>query len=511
MIIHLKFTIFVFSAIILFTGITTAQTLENLGENINSEVSEVNPMITVDGRTLYFIRSKHTDGNDFQSIWMSELDYNGIWSKAVKLEDPFNKGDVNNIISISPDGNTIVFNEGSYKTQTMDTYITERNGDSWGTPKIFKNNFEDKLQFKYVRYSHFCYSGTGKVLLVSANKSVKDDDYFGEIYVCFKNNGVWSKAIELGAPINVNEGKWGQHNPFLASDDVTLYFASERNGGYGSLDIYMSKRLDDTWLNWSEPVNMGPLINTDKFESYYSISAKGDYAYLVSSMQGSGNDDIYRIKLSDGFRPNAVVLISGRVYNPENKMPVEAEIHYYSLPDGKEAGVAKSNYGNGFYRIVLPYGKQYSFMANASGYYSISNYLDLSVINEYKEMTTDIEMKPIQVGESIRLNNIFFDFNQATLKPESYQELDRMVKFMSESPAMEIELSGHTDNVGSDEYNLTLSQQRANAVTDYLISKGINSGRITAKGYGKSVPVSSNDTEEGRTLNRRVEFKILKK
>lgn len=488
-----------------------SQEMENLGGNVNSEVSEINPMITVDGRTLYFTRSTHTEGNDYQYIWKSEADENGNWQMAVKLEYPFNRGDVNNIISISPDGNTIIFTRGNYSNEKMETLITTKEGDTWLPPEFFKDNFEYKMEFKYVRYSHYCYSGTGQVLLVSANSSVNDDDTYGSIYVCFRKEGTWTKAKKLGAPINVNEGKWGQHNPFLASDDVTLYFASERKSGLGSLDIYMSKRLDDSWENWSEPVNMGSVINSDKFDSYYSIAAKGDYAYLVSSKSSPGNDDIYRLRLSEDFRPGAVVLISGRVYNSINNLPIGVDINYFGLPDGKTIGTARSNSATGFYRIILPYGKQYSFMADKEGFYSISNYLDLSVINEYKELTVDIEMKPIEVGESFRLNNIFFDFAKSNLRPESYQELDRLVKLLTESPNMEIELSGHTDNVGSDEFNLNLSQARAGAVTDYIISKGINPGRITAKGYGESMPVATNETDEGRQLNRRVEFKILKK
>jgi OmpA-OmpF porin, OOP family len=488
-----------------------SQEMENLGGNVNSEVSEINPMITVDGRTLYFTRSTNTDGKEYQYLWKSEADENGNWQMAVKLEYPFNKGDVNNIISISPDGNTIIFTRGNYSNEKMETLITTKEGDSWAPAEFFRYNFENKMQFKYVRYSHYCYSGTGQVLLVSANNSVNDDDTYGEIYVLFKNGDSWSKAKKLGPPINVNEGKWGQHNPFLASDDATLYFSSERKSGLGGLDIYMSKRLDDSWENWSEPVNMGAIINTDKSESYYSIAAKGDYAYLVSSKESPGNDDIYRLRLSENFKPGAVVLISGRVYNAVNNLPIGVDINYFSLPEGKTIGTARSNSSTGFYRIILPYGRQYSFLADKEGFYSISNYLDLSVVNEYKEMTVDIEMRPIEVGESFRLNNIFFDFAKSTLKPESYQEMDRVVKLLNESPNMEIELSGHTDNVGSDEFNMNLSQARAGAVTNYIISKGINAGRITAKGYGESMPVATNETDEGRQLNRRVEFKILKK
>lgn len=190
---------------------------------------------------------------------------------------------------------------------------------------------------------------------------------------------------------------------------------------------------------------------------------------------------------------------------------MDATISYNSLSDNVEVGTAKSNSFDGNYKIILPYGKKYSFQANNSSYYSISNYLDLSEISEYKEMNIDIEMKPIEIGETIRLNNIFFDFNESTLSPESYMELDRVVKLLNENPNIEIELSGHTDNVGSDEYNDNLSLNRASSVAKYIILKGVNSQRIISKGYGKQSPVASNDSEEGRQLNRRVEFTILKK
>jgi len=181
------------------------------------------------------------------------------------------------------------------------------------------------------------------------------------------------------------------------------------------------------------------------------------------------------------------------------------------LSDNVEAGTAKSNSFDGNYKIILPYGKKYSFQASNSGYYSISNYLDLSEINNYKEMNINIEMKPVEIGEIIRMNNIFFDFNEATLKTESYMELNRVVKLLSDNSNIEIELSGHTDNIGTDEYNLNLSKLRADAVTSYLVAKGINGVRISTIGYGKNNPVSTNDSEEGRQLNRRVEFTILKK
>lgn len=486
------------------------QQLENLGKNINSESSELLPKITVDGKTLYFIRSDYKDNLSYQYIWASELDENGNWGKSYKLGNPFNKGDANNIYDISVDGNTLSYSNYFHKTSKQELYQITKKDNTWDEPITPKNNMEDKNQFINSKWGSSFTAGNGKVYFFAATKA-KDDD-FSEIYVGFNVDGIWKKAIKLSKPINVNEGDYGQSSPFLASDDVTLYFSSERKGGFGKTDIYMSRRLDDTWLNWSEPVNLGPVINSSGYEMYYTISAKGDYAYVTSNKNSEyGDGDLYRIKLHEQVKPKPVVLVSGKVVNPGNNQPLDAAITYYTLPEGTEAGITHSNPANGTYKIVLPYGKQYSFLAKVNGYYSISNYLDLTSTSEYKEMNVNIDMKPIEVGETFRLSNIFFDFAQATLRSESFQELDRVYNLLSDNGTIEIELSGHTDNVGSDEINNTLSQSRADAVKDYLVKKGINESRIISKGYGKSNPVATNDTEEGRQFNRRVEFKILKK
>ncbi|MBK9334158.1 MAG: OmpA family protein [Ignavibacteria bacterium] len=438
-------------------NVSFSQEKEKLSSNINSNISEIHPVISADGNHLYFVRSKWNDNQiENQMIWYSEKDPNGDWKKSVKMSEPFNKGDMNRIISISPDGNEIVLSYGIIKTNKSELLRIQKNNNEWKVAEILKPKSEDEEQFKNSYWGFVSYSTSGKV------------------------------------------------------DDRTLYFASDRKKGYGSLDIYMSKRLDDSWMKWSEPVNLGANLNSKMFDSFYCIDAKGEYAYVVSSIEGTGNDDIYRIKLPENLKPDPVVLVYGKVINSKNSQPLDATISYNSLSDNVEAGTAKSNSFDGNYKIILPYGKKYSFQASNSGYYSISNYLDLSEISEYKEMNIDIEMRPIEIGETIRLNNIFFDFNESTLRSESYMELDRVVKLLNENPNIEIELSGHTDNVGSDEYNNNLSLNRASSVAEYIIMKGVNTQRIISKGFGKQSPVASNDSEEGRQLNRRVEFTILK-
>lgn len=273
----------------------------------------------------------------------------------------------------------------------------------------------------------------------------------------------------------------------------------------------MTKRLDDTWTNWSEPKNLGPQLNTANWDAYYTITASGDYAYFVSSANSNGGTDIFRVALPQEVKPDPVVLVSGKVLNAKTQEPISANITYQFLPDGKEAGLASSNPGDGNYKIVLPSGKKYAFSASAPGFIAVNQNLDLSDLKEYKEMTQDLYLVPIEVGQTVRLNNIFFETGKAELLAESYFELDKLVKVMTDNATMEIEIEGHTDNVGSDAANMTLSKNRAKAVYDYLISKGIAATRIKSNGYGETKPLGSNDTDEGKAQNRRVQFTILKK
>ncbi|MBX7047334.1 MAG: OmpA family protein [Ignavibacteria bacterium] len=505
------YTTLIFISFIICYQNSNSQQKENLGPNINSDKGELKPMITADGTELFFIRSTWLNGKiQSQKLWYSKKDDNGNWKKAYMLTEPFNKGNTNTIIKISTDGKEIFYNYGIFQTGKTETLRLQKINENWKIIESIKDSVEDNSQFVNSYYGWQVYSISGKVALISVNGSKDPMDRFSNIYVCKYLDNIWRKAIKLGKPINLPGGELGSFNPFLAADEKTLYFASERKNGYGNADLYVSKRLDDTWLNWSEPLNLGPEINSKNFDSYYCIDAKGEYAYFVSS-NDANLEDIYRIKLPETVRPDPVVLISGKVINPSNNKPLEADISYYCLDDGKEAGFARSNPFDGSYKIVLPYGKRYSFLARINGYYSISNYLDLSVISTYKEMNFNIEMKPIEIGEVFRINNIFFDFDKATLRPESFIELDRVAKLLTENPTIDIELSGHTDNVGSDNYNNSLSLDRANSVAAYIFTKGVSSTRITTMGFGKSMPVGTNDTEEGRQLNRRVEFKILKK
>ncbi|RZK34581.1 MAG: OmpA family protein, partial [Hymenobacter sp.] len=300
--------------------------------------------------------------------------------------------------------------------------------------------------------------------------------------------------------------------PFLAADDKTLYFASDGHGGYGKSDIFYSKRLDSTWTKWSTPRNLGPVVNSPDFDAYYTLSAAGEDAYLVSSRNGiDGSKDIFRISLSPAFKPDVVTLVQGKVLDANTKKPIRAIIHYENLITGEEIGVAESSPIDGSYTIVLPAGVQYGMRAEAPEYLAENANLDVAAADKYSEKQQDLYLVPFKVGQKVKLNNIFFPQSKFYLQPSSFPELLRLVKTMKQYPTLEILIGGHTDNQGDPALNVKLSEDRVNEVKKYLVSKGIPANRLQTQGFGGAQPIASNEQEETRRFNRRVEFTITKK
>jgi outer membrane protein OmpA-like peptidoglycan-associated protein len=559
---------------LLISGFLMAQKApENLGSAVNSEYAELNPVISPDGRTLYFGRKSHP-ANRFgvkgsetisgsQDIWFSEKVGNA-WSTARRLSDILNRDQYNTILSISPDGQTILLKgayvNGSYVTRGFS--LANKTTGGWTVPqKIDIPGYEQMSKGKN-EYGFLTMDGKAILLAFSRKKNSEDDD----IYVSFLENGKWTRPIDLGDGIN---SKYSETTPFLSADGKTLYFSSDRPGGQGSQDIYMTRRLDETWQNWRKPQNLGPPVNTDEYDAYYSISAKGDYAYFMSAKGSLGKKDIFRLAVEspesagkesagtesgvspEGTSPKSggtdsggkvgnappvdaaigesrfgpsstrsvtsqesdpVVLLSGTVLNQKTgKVPDDASITYEDLATGKTLGQAKPDPYTGKYKLVLPYGKNYGITANAKGLIPTSINLDLSTVRgRYIELDDrNLSMVPLVKGNTATVNNLFFDLGKATLKPESEPELKRILQVMMDNKSLVIEISGHTDNTGSDEINNKLSLERANAVKDNLLKGGIDTARIRTKGYGKSKPKADNATEEGRQINRRVEIEIL--
>lgn len=503
--------------------------LENLGKTVNTEYNEINPIISPDGKTIYFSRVSHPQNTHgakgSQDIWFSELK-NDKWTQARRLPPPLNKEDYNSLYSITPDGNTLLI-KGSYKNGVYETRgfsTSKKTARGWAAP----NKLEIPGYAKISKGQFDCgyLSNDGKTLIMSFSE--KKNSKIDDIYVSFKaKDGSWSKPLNLGPEINSEE--FTETTPFLAPDGVTLYFSSDRKGGQGSNDIYYSKRIDKTWKRWSRPVNLGPAINSDGYDAYYTISAVGDYSYMVSFKGAEGKGDVVRYNLKPKEVPgdtaeapianvpvsDPVVMISGKVIDSKTGKPVEATIIYENLADGEEVGTATTNPTTGEYKIVLPYGQKYSMRAVAPDFIAEGENIDLSdstATKGFMEITNkSLKLIPIEEGQIVRLNNIFFATGKSTLSSESFPELNRIAISMTENKTLAIELGGHTDNTGSAEFNIKLSQDRADSVREYLIGKGIEPDRVGSKGYGETVPVAKNDTPEGQQQNRRVEFKILKK
>jgi OOP family OmpA-OmpF porin len=485
---------------------------ENLGPNVNSEYEELSPIISPDGKTLYFVRegdpqnTKYAEINDSQDIYYTELQPDGTWSPARHMGPPLNKRKYNNILTVTPDGNSIMI-RGAYKNgEYIGTGFSfcYKQGSSWTAPQMLDIKGFTEMNLGSTYGGYLSTDGNVIVMYLSETEGTPAD-----IYASFlQNDGSWTRPMNLGPKINT-EVK--DVSPFLAADGKTMYFSSKRPGGYGDQDIWVAKRLDDTWKQWSEPVNMGNTINSDDYDSYYSIAASGDYAFMVTYKNSYGKADIERIKLKKELQPDPVVMVTGNVYDAKTKKPLSAEITYEQLNSGKEQGNARSNSTTGAFKIILPYGMNYGFHGKAQGYIALNQNLDLTDIKQYQEVHEDLYLVPIEVGQSVSLQNVFFKQGTSQLLQESYPELDRLASILVDNPTMEIELGGHTDNQGDANKDLKLSQDRVKTVKDYLVNKGIDSKRIAGKGYGGSKPIASNAKEETRKLNRRVEVKITKK
>jgi len=473
---------------------------------VNSNFSELAPIITPDGRTLYFTREGHPENfgiDKQQDVWYSEIDEQGNFSKPKNIGPPINNNYNNFAISVTPDNNSLLLGNIYRMNQSPlpGLSISNRTADGWTFPeKLNIQEYQSKS-----RYNSYSLGSDGKTLLLSIVSEPTYGDH--DLYISFMlPDGTWSKPMNLGPTINT---PCNEESPFLAPDGITLYFSGNGYPGYSKNDIFVTRRLDNTWTNWSEPLNLGPTINTPGWDAYFSTTAAGDYAYFVTSNNEAGTEDIYRIQLPQSAKPTSVQLIAGKVLNAKTKQPLSAKISYELLPTGEEVGIARSNATTGEYKIALPAGKKYGFSATCEGYYSISENIDLTNTITENEINRDILMVPIVKGESIKINNIFFEFGKYELLPDSYPELNRLAKLMQDKPTLKIRIEGHTDNIGSDKTNIELSINRAYAVAQYLISKGIDENRIQAIGYGKSKPIADNQIEEGRKLNRRVEFVIL--
>ncbi|GHN00098.1 hypothetical protein WSM22_15870 [Cytophagales bacterium WSM2-2] len=477
---------------------------ENLGPNINTSDDELGPVISSDGKTILFARQNVTENvggkNDDEDVWISERQGNS-WTRARNMGRSVNTPLADNLLALSSDNNTLMFEEQSQLA------MRHRNGTGWSPLEKLGLSFKNELD-------HFVASLTadGKAVLFSAK--LKSNLYYdpkredADLYVCVKQGNSWSAPINLGKSINT----MGEETaPFLSADGTTLYFSSNGRPGYGDQDIFVARRQNESWTEWSKPLNLGPGINSEFFDSYYTVPAAGDYAYFVSYDKGFGKADIFRIKLHEQVKPKAVTLVKGKVLNSKDNTPLAATIYFENLETGTEVGEARSDPKTGMYQIILPFGLNYGLRALTNGFYSVHENLELKGAESYNEIKKDLLLVPIEVGETVKLNNVFFDTGLSKLKQESFPELDRLIIILKDNPSITIQLEGHTDNIGNPDKLQKLSEDRVESVKEYLVSHGITDNRISGMGFGATKPVALGNTAEDLRQNRRVEFKILKK
>jgi outer membrane protein OmpA-like peptidoglycan-associated protein len=479
--------------------------IEPLPQTVNSAYDEIFPVISPDGKTLYFDRKNHPENTQGKyvndDIWVTHLN-NGEWGIAQKMPQPLNNGNHNYVCSVTPDGNALLLGN-VYEANggaSGGVSITYKDSGQWSFPQPLEIKDYQNLN----EYSEFSLSNNRKILVMAIETEASYGDR--DIYVCFANEqGVWSKPLNLGNQINTAATEL---TPFLAADNRTLYFSSAGFSGFGNTDMFVSKRLDDSWTNWSVPLNMGPLLNSPDWDISYTVDAAGEFAYFVSYANANNNSaDIFRVKLPIQARPDPVVLLSGNVFDALSQKPLKAEILFREQGQNKEAGIALSDSENGAFKLTLKPDITYILWAKAKNYFATTDTIFLTT--EQAGTSRKLYLRPLSVGDTISLEQVNFVKGEAFFLEASYPELDRITQMMQQSNSMVILLEGHTDISGNERANMALSESRVLAVKRYLVERGIEKDRIKLKAYGESRPLTYNRDEASRRKNRRVVFRVL--
>jgi len=498
--------------------------IENVGPEINTEYPDFAPVVTADDEEMIFTSRRSDclgdlapDGFHYEDLFISTKQ-NGKWTKAVSLGTTINTTGHDACIALSADGSKLYI----YRDDNGgDIYYSTLKGSKWSEPK----NMGKPINSNYYEPS-VCVSADGKWLFFVSNRPGGKGGR--DIYLCeLGKNGKWSE------PRNLEEINTEQDDdaPFFHPDGKTLYFSSKGHSSMGGFDIFKSELNPNG--KFSKPQNIGYPINTTDDDIYFVMTASGRHGYYASSKAGGyGEKDIYvitfalpeiialettdpNIKIDDKEVPISVItapsliLLKGIVTDAQTGKPIEATLYIIDNEKNDTLFELTSNSTTGKYLVTLPSGKNYGIVAQAPNYLFHSENFDIVQNTSYQEFQKDIQLKAIKKGEKIILKNIFFDFDKATLRKESIAELERLYKILIDNPKIKIKIGGHTDNVGSDAYNQQLSEKRAKAVVDWLIQNGIEPNRLQYQGYGESVPIATNETDQGRQMNRRTEFEII--
>ncbi len=512
----------------------------NLGKAVNSEEDDYNPVITRDEKTMFFTSRRMQDEKSprnpadnkfYEDIFKSE-NVGGEWKKAVRFDEKINKKKNrknNAAVGISHKNDEIFIYIG--KSRSGDIFSSRLKEGKWTTPSALSSKINTSS-----RETSMCLSSDGRTMYFCSNEP-KTSMGGSDIFVSTQDaNGRWQKPKNIGQTINTRSDEIAVS---ISYNDSILYFSSKGHKSMGGFDIFKST-LSETGL-WSQPENMGYPINTADDDIFYRESKDGRTAYYSSIREsGLGGKDIYKviflgaekemlssdenIPLLGTLQPyenifftvpqkievDTSITMKGRISDSENQQSVVAKLELIDPDLSRSVATAISDTG-GIYSIKVPAPKQYGVEIVAKGYLLYLDVVDLTGRSYLEDYIKDFQLERVEVGAKVILKNIFFEFGKATLKPESYAELDNVVKLLQNNEGVRLEISGHTDNVGSLRTNMKLSEDRAKAVVEYLINRGIASNRLEYKGYAYTQPIAPNTTQEGRAQNRRVEFKVLSK
>lgn len=468
----------------------------NLGDNINSSVSEYFPSISLDGQKLVYTRRVNNFNEDFFEASADSAGWTPGRALLGNINSQMNEGAQN----ISQDGQWLIFTGCNFPDGfgSCDLYISYLTENGWSEPENMGRTINTESW-----ESAPSLSSDKRDLYYTSNRP----GGFGgnDLYVSHRlPNGTWTLPANLGPGINTlgNESA-----PFIHADNQTLFFTSNGLLGYGEDDLFLARKSDSN--TWKTPVNLGFPINTIENEGSLVVAADGRTAYFASDRNDTrGGLDIYSFELREDVRPARTLWVKGKVFDKETTKGLPSAVELINLETKTVLSKVQTD-ETGNYLVTLPVGKDYAFNVNRKGYLFFSENFPLAEKRPDSTYNMDIPLQPIRADASIVLKNIFFDINSFELKDESTVELDRMVELLKENPSLRIQINGHTDNAGQPQNNLELSKNRARSVVNYLVSRGINAGRLKFNGYGETRPIETNNTEEGRAKNRRTEMKVL--
>ena len=509
--------------------------LQNLGKFINSEYDDYYPVIDSKEETMYFTSRRpglsNTKRNYFDKKFSEDIymvkKRGKEWGIAQLLSKKLTTSRSEAAVALSPNDSTLFL----FKSNgDGNIYYTHLKNGRWKSPSPLR-----RINSRF-RETSMCISPDGKKLYFVSDRDARDAIGGKDIYTCELNaRGKWTKPKNIGAPINTPDNEEGVS---ISRDGKTLYFSSKGHPGMGGYDIFSSTLGDNG--KWSNPINLGYPINTPDDDLFFSMMGNGKVGYLSSNReQGVGGRDIYKLvflgaekelvdskdnspfafelydaktlfrKPPEYFTVDSSIILTGRVLDADTKTGILAKLQFIDSEKSTVVSTLISD-TSGNYKTRLPEKKAYGIEITAKGYLF---FLDMVDIKKAKTdvVNKDFFLQKLEVGAKVVLKNIFFETAKANLKDESFQQLNTVVEFMKDNPTLKLEISGHTDNVGGMAYNMKLSENRAKAVVNYMLSQGIDPSRLTFKGYGPKQPVSPNTTTAGKALNRRVEFKITGK